>query len=338
MIGRVSCARPAVVGASLVLAACGGVRPAVSDAGEGAARITTLFWVLTAVGTLAFLIYCAGLAYGLFHRRPAERPTPTPERDRTATRWIVWLGAVVPAFVLVPALFYTLYTQDALDPRNRPADLVIEVVGKRWWWDVRYLDSVPSRVFTTANELHVPVGKRVQLRLSSSDVIHSFWVPELQGKTDLIPGRRNITWIQADRAGVFGGQCAEYCGMQHANMGLLVIAQPPEEFEAWAAAQRQSAATPRDSLARYGRATFEQSACALCHAVRGTSAGGNVGPDLTHVASRRTLAAATIPNTPGYLGGWIANPQAIKPGNLMPKVPMSPTEFRAILHYLRTLE
>jgi cytochrome c oxidase subunit 2 len=206
------------------------------------------------------------------------------------------------------------------------------VVGHQWWWEFQY----PELGFVTANELHVPVGRRVELRLTSTDVIHSFWVPELQGKTDLIPGRENVAWIEADRPGVYGGQCAEYCGIQHTHMGLLVVAQPEAEYEQWAAGQRAPAVTPADSTTDRGRETFLR-ACALCHTVRGTPAGGRLGPDLTHLASRRTLAAGLLPNTAGHLGGWISNPQALKPGTRMPRVPLSRDEFRLLHQYLLTL-
>ena len=307
------------------------------SAGPAADRIGDLFWAMTILGTIVFLIFCLALAYALWHRRrPAH--APTAEQDRKSTRMILLLGAVIPALILVPLFLWTVGTLDALDPRSRRPDLVVDLVGKQWWWAVRYRDSVPGRVFTTANELHIPVGRRVEVRLTSTDVIHSFWVPELHGKTDLIPGRENVTWIQADRPGVYGGRCAEYCGMQHATMGLLVVAQPQAEFDAWAAGQRQPAAEPRDSLALAGRDAFLGSACALCHAVRGTPAGGFAGPDLTHVASRRTLASALLPNTPGHLGGWIGNPQALKPGSRMPRVPMSREQFSLIHQYLQTLD
>ena len=307
------------------------------SAGPAAGQIGDLFWTMTVLGGIIFVIFCLALAYALWHRRRLSEP-PTPERDLKSTRMILLLGGLIPAIVLIPLFLWTVGTLAAIDPRARPPDLVVDVVGKQWWWEIRYRDTVPGRVFVTANELHVPVGRRVELRLTSTDVIHSFWVPELQGKTDLIPGRENVTWIQADRPGVYGGRCAEYCGMQHTTMGLLVVAQPPEEFEAWAAGQRRSAAEPRDSLAARGREAFLESACALCHRVRGTTAGGLLGPDLTHVASRRTLASALLPNTAGHLGGWIANPQALKPGSRMPRVPMSREEFSLIHRYLLSLE
>jgi cytochrome c oxidase subunit II len=302
-------------------------------AGPGAERIADLFWAMTILGTIVFLIFCGALVWALAHRREAGL-RPTPEEDRHRTRMILLFGAALPALILLPLLFWTFGTLAAIDPRARPADLVVDVVGKQWWWEIRYRDTMPSRTFITANELHVPVGKRVELRLTSTDVIHSFWVPELQGKTDLIPGRENVAWIEASRPGEYGGQCAEYCGLQHATMGLLVVAQSEAEFEEWAAGQR--AAAPADTVNAQGREAFVRT-CGYCHTVRGTQAGGRMGPDLTHIASRRTLAAGLLPNTPGHLGGWIANPQALKFGSNMPRVPMSRDEFRLIHLYLQTL-
>ena len=302
-------------------------------AGPGAERIADLFWAMTVLGALVFLIFCGALVWALAHRRETAL-RPAPEEDRRRTRMILLFGAALPALILVPLLFWTFGTLAAIDPRARPMDLVVDVVGKQWWWEIRYRDTVPGRTFTTANELHVPVGKRVELRLTSTDVIHSFWVPELQGKTDLIPGRENVAWIEASRPGEYGGQCAEYCGLQHAAMGLLVVAQSEAEFEQWAAGQRAEA--PADTVNTQGREAFVR-ACGYCHTVRGTPAGGRMGPDLTHVASRRTLAAGLLPNTPGHLGGWIANPQALKPGSNMPRVAMSRDEFRLIHLYLQTL-
>jgi cytochrome c oxidase subunit 2 len=302
-------------------------------AGPGAERIAELFWAMTVLGAIVFLIFCGALAWALAHRREAPL-RPRPDEDRRRTRMILLFGAALPALILVPLLFWTYGTLAAIDPRARPVDLVVDVVGKQWWWEIRYRDTVPGRTFTTANELHVPVGKRVELRLTSTDVIHSFWVPELQGKTDLIPGRENVTWLEASRPGEYGGQCAEYCGLQHATMGLLVVAQSEAEFERWAAGQRAGAKA--DTVNAQGRQAFLR-ACGYCHTVRGTPAGGRMGPDLTHVASRRTLAAGLLPNTPGHLGGWIANPQALKPGTRMPRLPLSRDEFRLIHLYLQTL-
>ena len=303
------------------------------SAGPAAERIADLFQAMTVLGTVVFVVFCGALVWALIHRREADL-RPTPEDDRRRTRAILLCGAVFPALTLVPLLFWTYDTLAAIDPRARPADLVVEVVGRQWWWEIRYRDTVPGRTFTTANELHLPVGKRVELRLISSDVIHSFWVPSLQGKTDLIPGRENVTWIEASRPGQYGGQCAEYCGTQHATMGLLVVAQSDEDFDRWATGQRAAAAT--DTVNAEGRVAFLRS-CGYCHTVRGTEAGGRMGPDLTHLASRRTLGAGLLLNSPGNLGGWIANPQALKPGTRMPRVPLSRDEFRLIHLYLQTL-
>jgi cytochrome c oxidase subunit 2 len=189
----------------------------------------------------------------------------------------------------------------------------------------------------TANEIHIPVGRPVLINTHSQDVIHSFWMPELHGKRDLIPGHPSAIWLQADRPGVFQGQCAEFCGLQHAHMRLIVVAEPEETFQAWLEAQRQSAQPPRDPLAERGMHVFVSGPCALCHAIRGTDAAGHVAPDLTHIASRATLAAGTLPNTPGHLAGWIIDSQSVKPGNAMPSMSLSPEDLQALLAYLGNL-
>src|SRR5690606_27458762 len=280
-----------------------------------------LSWNPFAMGGAVFALVVAALLYALFRRHRAPLP-PAAAADRRSTRWIVIGGVVFPGIVLSALFPYVLRVQRATQQPAVDAALAVEVLGYRWWWAVRYLSDDGQPAFETANEIRIPVGQPVRVRLVSRDVIHSFWVPRLQGKQDLIPGRVNETWIQADAPGIYRGQCAEYCGLQHAKMALLVIAQPPVEFEAWYAQQLRLAAPPADPIARRGQAVFLETGCALCHAIRGTSAGGALGPDLTHLASRRTLAAGTIPNTRGHLVGWIADPQALKPGNLMPAVPL----------------
>ncbi|MEW5929032.1 MAG: cytochrome c oxidase subunit II [Gemmatimonadota bacterium] len=338
MTRRAVRAAPAL--AALAPGGCAGIQSALDPAGPVAGRILTLTVVLTALGALGFAVFFAALFYGLFRRRRPDEmdPDPTPEADRRSTRWIVAAGVVFPVVVLVPVLLFTFRTLGANDPRALGADLEVEVVAKQWWWEIEYRDPVAQRRFETANELHVPVGRRVRLVLRSDDVIHSFWVPSLAGKTDLIPGRRNVAWIQADRAGVYRGQCAEYCGLQHAHMAFVVVAEPEADFERWAARQRAPAPEPATPLAAAGREVFMDRGCQLCHAVGGTPARGELGPDLTHLASRLTLAAGTLANTRGHLGGWILDPQAAKPGNRMPRVPLTSEEFHALLHYLGTLE
>jgi cytochrome c oxidase subunit 2 len=260
----------------------------------------------------------------------------TAEQDRRSLRWIVIAGVVIPLVILTGSYLYTLHTIGQTHA-ERDADLTIEVVGHQWWWEVHYVDAAGERWFETANEVHIPAGQRVRFRLRSSDVIHSFWVPQLGGKLDMIPGRTNQFTLQADEPGVYRGQCAEYCAGPHALMAFLVIAQPEEEFRRWAEEQARPAPPVGDPLARAGWEVFSGQACVACHAIRGTPADGDLGPDLTHLASRRTLAAATVPNNRGHLGGWIQNPHRIKPDVHMPAVPMDSEEFLALLHYLQSL-
>jgi cytochrome c oxidase subunit 2 len=247
-------------------------------------------------------------------------------------------GAIATVAILVVFMAFGLRALANVLPPPGPAALVVEIVGHQWWWAVRYLGETDHETVESANEIRVPVGRRVTVRLLSSDVIHSFWVPQLQGKLDLVPGKLNVTWIQADRPGVYRGLCAEYCGVQHANMALLVIAEAPEVFAVSLRRERAPAAPPNDELAARGQRLFLDRGCAACHTIRGTQAFfGRLGPDLTHVASRRTLGAGTLTNVGGHLAGWIANPQALKPGNRMPHVPLEPTEFHAVLQYLQGL-
>ncbi len=260
----------------------------------------------------------------------------TPEEDLQSVRWVLAGGVGVTGVILLGTLFFTFRTLGALSARE-PAALTIEVTGHQWWWEVHYLGSEGERRFETANEIHIPIGERVRVRLKSADVIHSFWVPQLAGKVDMIPGRTNQLWIQADEAGVYRGQCAEYCAGPHALMSFLVVAEPLAEYQAWAQRESQDALPPRDPQALRGQEVFLGSECATCHTVRGTPAGADFGPDLTHVASRRTLAAVTIPNSKGHMGGWLANPQELKPGNKMPAVPVGPRDFLALLRYMESL-
>lgn len=305
--------------------------------GPAAERLLELSWVLFAMGGAVLALVVVLLLYAVFRRRRPPLP-PAAAADRRATRWIVIGGVVFPAVVLSAFFPYVLRVQRETHQPPEDAVLTIEVRGYRWWWAVRYLSDDGQPAFETANEIRIPVGQPVRVRLASADVIHSFWVPRLQGKLDMIPGRVNETWIQADAPGVYRGQCAEYCGHQHAKMAFLVVAEPPDSFAAWYARQLRPAAEPSDPRAARGRSVFLGSGCAACHTIRGTRAAGTLGPDLTHVGSRLTLAAATVANTPGHLGGWIADPQSIKPGSLMPATPLAPADLGALVHYLEMLE
>jgi cytochrome c oxidase subunit 2 len=211
--------------------------------------------------------------------------------------------------------------------------MTIEAIGHQWYWEFRY----PGTQAVTADEMHIPVGTRINLVATTADVIHSFWVPELNRKIDTIPGQRNRILLYANRPGIYRGQCAEYCGLQHAHMSMLVFAQPKAQFRAWLRRQSAPAANPKTALERRGRSVFLNGACSSCHAIRGTSAAGYVGPDLTHLASRTTLAGVTIPDTRAYLSRWVPDSQHFKPGNQMPDLRLTDTQLTALVAYLESL-
>jgi cytochrome c oxidase subunit 2 len=317
----------------------GGRMSAFEPAGPQAARIERLTWFLLVVATLVTVLVVAAVLVGALRRRRGAEPAPDEERrrERTAARWV---GGAVAASIVTLLVFlgvdFAVGRALAIPPGDEPP-LTVEIVGRQWWWEVRYRDPQPSRSLTTANELVVPVGRPVRLELSSADVIHSFWAPNLLGKRDLVPGHKAITWFQADTPGVYRAQCAEFCGVQHAKMGLVVVAEPKERYAAWYERQLQPASEPADSLARFGRQLFLTKGCVLCHTVAGTPARSREGPDLTHVASRLTLAAGAIPNTRGHLAGWIVDPQRIKPGVRMPPNQLAPAELHALLAFLEGL-
>ena len=305
---------------------------ALDAAGVQAARIEDLWWIFFWVCAAVFVLVIGTLLVALFHRRGEERPGG----ERRMAR-VVGGAVALSAVILLGLLVASVATGSAVGSPSPPDALQLEVIGHQWWWEVRYDHPVPSRSFTTANEIHIPVGRPVHVTTRSSDVIHSFWVPNLHGKRDLIPGHPSEIWLRADRPGVWRGQCAEFCGHQHANMALLVVAEPAERFQAWYDAQLRPAAPPRTPQALKGRQVFLSLPCPTCHTIAGTEAGGKTAPDLTHLASRRTLAAGTLPNTRGHLGGWILDSQDAKPGNKMPPVAMKSDDLLALLDYLESL-
>jgi cytochrome c oxidase subunit II len=252
--------------------------------------------------------------------------------DRTEVPWgerfIAIAGVFVPVLILGGVYLFSLKQMDALASGSDGAELKIEVVGRDWWWEVRYPNGA-----VTANEIHIPVGEPVEVELTTADVIHSFWVPRLQVKTDQIPGETTRTWLEADEPGIYRGQCAEFCGLQHANMVFYVEAEPLEEFEAWL----DNEGTPASPSGSEGEGLFLESSCAGCHAVQGTDAVATLGPDLTHLASRRTLAG-TVTNTPENLFRFIRDPHDIKPGVTMPPAELDDDEVQAIVDYLGTLD
>jgi cytochrome c oxidase subunit 2 len=288
---------------------------------------------------VVFLLVVLALLWAAFRRRgsPTDPAVDTAQRDRPM-RTAVLLATGVTVAILFVFLIFDVSVGRTITSNPGKDALQIRVTGHQWWWEVQYRDSLPQNWVTTANEIHIPVGRPVVFELRSTDVIHSFWPPNLSPKRDQIPGDENSLWFQADSAGIYRGLCAEFCGHQHAKMGFLLIAEPPGEFAGWLARQRDTASTPTDSLALRGKDVFFASPCVMCHAISGTPAGSRIGPDLTHLASRRTLAAGTLPNTRANLMGWIVDPQAIKPGTKMPPNQLSGPDLVALVAYLETLK
>ena len=309
-------------------------------AGTRAYPVVWLTWGLICVSLVVTVIVSVLVVRGIMKKRAALPPEqavlPPVKRPASGLEWI-YIGVSVSTIALFASAVWTMYTLAAVGPVPAETAQTIEVTAHQWWWEARYLSDQPQHIFTTANELHIPVGEPVRILLKSADVIHSFWVPALSGKTDAIPGQTNTTWLQADKAGTYVGQCTEYCGRQHAHMGLRVIAQTPEQYRAWRANQlTDSALPPAASEAAEGKKLFV-SHCGGCHRVRGTLAGGALGPDLTHLMSRKTIAAGTVPNKPGYLSAWITDPQHIKPGTQMPSMRLQRPDLQALRSFLQTL-
>ena len=292
---------------------------------------------MVAVSVVTYVLVVGALFAVIRNRRNAADDPASPPREDRAER-----AVKLAVLVVIPVLFlFLIYDFAVARNINRmPAGpvLTIDVTGHQWWWEVSYEDPVPHNIVRTANEIHIPVGRTVMIKLASHDVIHSFWVPNLSGKKDLLPGHKDALWIRADRPGIYRGQCAEFCGLQHAKMALFVVAEPAAEFTNWIQHQREPGPTPTDSMTAQGQVVFETGPCAMCHTIASTRAAATVGPDLTHIASRMTLAAGTLPNTRGNLGGWIVDPQTIKPGAKMPANSLAPKDLQALLAYLGTLK
>lgn len=337
-------------GVAVVVAMCSACTHASSllaKSGAPATAETSLGWFLLVVSLAVIAIITVLVPWSALRRR-ARTSDPAsiapdlrgdPASAAAEQRWMTGLGIALPAVILAAAFFFNLATMKAVASPREAYAATIQVTGRQWWWEITYQDSMtPSNAFATANEIHVPVGEPVRLELQTTDVIHAFWVPELGGKMETIPGRPSTMWLEASRPGVFSGPCSQYCGSQHAHMRVTVVAEPPATYRAWLASQRQSAALDAaDTLVTAGRLAFQSAGCATCHTVRGTDAGGSVGPDLTHLASRLTLAAGALPNTPGNLMGWIADAQDIKPGCDMPRMMLAPHRMAALVAYLETL-
>jgi cytochrome c oxidase subunit 2 len=315
--------------------------PAGPQAGAIASLWDVFLWVSVAVFVLVIAAFAAA-TFRAFRRRRREGDgdplVEDPAHDRRMIRGVVAAGGVT-VLALLALLVASIRSGSALAALEDDADaLNIRVTGRQWWWQIDYEHELPGQTATTANEIHVPIGRTVHLELTSADVIHSFWVPSIHGKKDLIPGRINRTWIRVDEPGEYLGQCAEFCGLEHAKMALTIVAEPQPSFERWLAHQREAARSPGDAAAERGLRVFTGSPCVLCHAVAGTTAGGRLGPDLTHMASRATLAAGALPNTPRNLADWILDPQRVKPGAHMPATTLATADLQAMLSYLEGLQ
>jgi cytochrome c oxidase subunit 2 len=344
----------ALATAALLLAACGGRDNALDPAGVQAGRISHQWWLFFSIVTFVYVAVMIALIIALLKHRGLsatadatknDAPDLQPDEARESRMRYTIAGLVaVTTMILFIFLLSDWFTGRALSayPLN---PMRIQLTGRQWWWEARYTvfpwergGGQPSGYITTANELHIPVGTPVLLELASRDVIHSFWIPQLHGKKDLIPGEQATTWLQADKPGTYVGRCAEYCGEQHANMQIWVVAESQDDFNKWLAKMRQSAADPQEQRLQKGRAVFLNYSCVMCHTVQGTPANGRVGPDLTHVASRQRIAAGTLEWNRQNVRDWILNPQAIKPGTRMPRNTLRAEDLDPLLDWLETLK
>jgi cytochrome c oxidase subunit II len=319
-----------------------GIQSSIDPAGPHAESLARLWWLMFYVCSVVYVLVMVALAIAIAKGKrqsdlsPVLNPCSKVEkRKRNAVLSAVSVTAIVLFFFLI----YSFSTGRSLTADiGQKNGLTIEITGYQWWWEARYTDVDASNIFTTANEIHIPVGVPVLFTLRANDVIHSFWVPNLAGKKDLIPGKISTTWLQADKPGVYRGQCAEYCGLQHARMALWIVAEPQEQFNAWRQNQTQTSIAPATDSQRRGQQVFLSSTCVMCHAINGTPAGSNFGPNLTHVGSRNTIAAATLSNTREHLARWIVDSQQFKPGNKMPQNNLGQAELDALVDYLQSLK
>jgi cytochrome c oxidase subunit 2 len=325
--GRVGRRRWPLAAVAAAAGGCSGDSSVVSPKGPAASSVAGLWWPMLFAATAVFAFVA-----GMLLLAAARGRRRTEEQAKGAAAWgepfILIAGVLVSGAILVGFFVFSLGRMQALADGGRRTKLTVAVVGHDWWWEVRYPNGAVS-----ANEIHIPTGVPVRLELTTDDVIHSFWVPRLGPKTDMIPGQRNSLWLEASEPGVYRGQCAEFCGLQHANMIIRVVADTPPDFEQWVGGQAQPAAP---SAAR-GQGVFETQTCAGCHRIRGTAADGNAGPDLTHFGGRATIGAGVLPMSGENLRRWITNPQSVKPGAAMPPTTLAPDQLAALVTYLEGL-
>jgi cytochrome c oxidase subunit II len=336
----------AMMAGCCVTAIAGGVQSVTNPSGPQAHNIGQLWWLMFWVCSGVFIIVIALVLLAFLRGRraahSADQPLPveSPPPEAEHRRGLIIVGGTVATILIL----FVFLIDSFLVGRGMSAELAhkqgvnIEVTGHQWWWEVRYQNVDASSIFTTANEIHIPVGVPVTFTLKANDVIHSFWVPNLSGKKDLIPGKVATIWLQADQPGCYRGQCAEYCGHQHAHMALWIVAEPQDEFNNWQRNQIQSAVAPVSADQQRGQQIFLSSTCVMCHAINGTTANSYIGPNLTHLATRNTIAAATLPNDSAHLMSWITDSQQIKPGNRMPPNPLKPDDLNSLVSYLQSLK
>ena len=329
--------------ATVCVSSCGGIQNAINPAGPNAGNISRLWWLMFIVCSIVFVLVMIAVLLTL-RKATAEAadrtPNLEPPQESERRRRNVVIGATTITVIVLFVFVIASYSSGRALRLNDPGKngLSVDLTGHQWWWEVRYNDVDASNIFVTANEIHIPVGVPVMFSLRGADVIHSFWVPNLAGKKDLIPGKVNTIWLQADKPGVYRGQCAEYCGLQHAKMALWVVAEPQEQFNAWRQNQTQQAVQPASDMQKRGQQVFFAATCVMCHAINGTPAGSNIGPNLTHVGSRQMIAAATLVNTNDHMAQWIKDSQTFKPGNRMPQHNLSDADLQSLVEYLESLK
>jgi cytochrome c oxidase subunit 2 len=326
----------------LLLGGCSGVQSPLNPAGDQAHSVASLLGLMTWICGGMYLLVIGFLSASIWRARASARSAPDARprvepADTGLGRGLIFWGGVILAGLTVLIVASFLVDRSLAGARTREA-LVVRVTAHQWWWRLQYRNPATGAWIETANELHLPAGRTARIELGSADVIHSFWVPNVAGKMDVVPGRVNVMDVTPRREGWFRGQCAEFCGTQHAHMAFDVKVDSPVSFDVWLAGQATPATAPADATLQRGLEIVSTGPCAACHVVRGTAASGRAGPDLTHIGSRRSIAAGTLPLSRGALQGWIAQPQAIKPGTLMPAVALEPRDADAVARYLETLK
>ena len=324
----------------LLLTGCETETSILTPMGPAAEHSRTVWWILFFAAAAVFVFVMVVLSIAQFRQPEATNPNDADDNPDTGSfmgniTFVVMSGVVMPAVVLAGVIAVAVTGMEALSIPEDEVPFTIEVIGHQFWWEVYY----PDHNFVTANEIHIPINEPIRILLRAEDVIHSFWVPELQGKMDLLPDQVNETWIEASYPGQYAGVCAEFCGLQHANMRFVVVARTPDDFETWVDQQQQPAPAPQGDIVQEGWRVFQdEGRCAECHTIIGTNATGVLGPDLTHFASRLTIGAGTVPNTEGHLYGWIIDAQSIKPGSLMPPIALTGEQLDALVAFMYTLE